>query len=119
MCLFMCLSDVSVMSVVHARGRLFCVWCFFCKQKTADEMRISDWSSDVCSSDLTLVRIAQHSGWLPKWSYANQHTNVMVGDPAAIMIASAYALGARDRWEERRVGQECVSTCRSRWWPYH
>src|SRR3546814_6499424 len=29
--------------------------CFFCKQKTAYEMRISDWSSDVCSSDLELV----------------------------------------------------------------
>src|SRR3546814_8046003 len=28
--------------------------CFFCKQKTAYEMRISDWSSDVCSSDLAL-----------------------------------------------------------------
>src|SRR3546814_20704350 len=28
------------------------VFCFFCKQKTAYEMRISDWSSDVCSSDL-------------------------------------------------------------------
>src|SRR3546814_16675278 len=29
------------------------IWCFFlCKQKTAYEMRISDWSSDVCSSDL-------------------------------------------------------------------
>src|SRR3546814_7159592 len=36
-----------------------CCWCFFvifffCKQKTAYEMRISDWSSDVCSSDLAL-----------------------------------------------------------------
>src|SRR3546814_10287450 len=29
-----------------------CSWFFFCKQKTAYEMRISDWSSDVCSSDL-------------------------------------------------------------------
>src|SRR3546814_13753881 len=28
------------------------LWCFFFKQKTAYEMRISDWSSDVCSSDL-------------------------------------------------------------------
>src|SRR3546814_7566986 len=28
--------------------------CFFFKQKTEDEMRISDWSSDVCSSDLTI-----------------------------------------------------------------
>src|SRR3546814_5219385 len=31
---------------------LCCVFFFFCKQKTAYEMRISDWSSDVCSSDL-------------------------------------------------------------------
>src|SRR3546814_7797137 len=31
-------------------GMVFCV--LFCKQKTAYEMRISDWSSDVCSSDL-------------------------------------------------------------------
>src|SRR3546814_958358 len=32
------------------------IWCvFFFKQKTAYEMRISDWSSDVCSSDLTVA----------------------------------------------------------------
>src|SRR3546814_11020736 len=31
---------------------MFCCWFFFFKQKTAYEMRISDWSSDVCSSDL-------------------------------------------------------------------
>src|SRR3546814_6880045 len=53
-----------------------------------DPQRASDMTQ-------TLVRNAQQSGWLPKWSYANQHTNVMVGDPAAIMIASAYAFGAR------------------------
>src|SRR3546814_9825886 len=36
------------------------VWCiFFFKQKTAYEMRISDWSSDVCSSDLPLVEPAR------------------------------------------------------------
>src|SRR3546814_16161729 len=37
------------------------LWCFifFFKQKTAYEMRISDWSSDVCSSDLPLVEVAQ------------------------------------------------------------
>src|SRR3546814_3942788 len=33
-----------------------CVLFFFCKQKTAYEMRISDWSSDVCSSDLQFRR---------------------------------------------------------------
>src|SRR3546814_3755770 len=32
------------------------IWCFFFKQKTAYEMRISDWSSDVCSSDLNLLQ---------------------------------------------------------------
>src|SRR3546814_10875024 len=36
------------------------VFIFFFKQKTAYEMRISDWSSDVCSSDLECDRIAQH-----------------------------------------------------------
>src|SRR3546814_10865693 len=35
--------------------------CFFFKQKTAYEMRISDWSSDVCSSDLQHVRVGQHA----------------------------------------------------------
>src|SRR3546814_9698362 len=37
-----------------------CCFVFFFKQKTAYEMRISDWSSDVCSSDLTVavVRLA-------------------------------------------------------------
>src|SRR3546814_1348686 len=34
------------------RWRLYIVYVFFFKQKTAYEMRISDWSSDVCSSDL-------------------------------------------------------------------
>src|SRR3546814_16592052 len=36
-------------------------WCdfFFCKQKTAYELRISDWSSDVCSSDLSHVELAR------------------------------------------------------------
>src|SRR3546814_14407115 len=39
-----------------------------------------------------------------------------LGNAAA---AAAVALGARVRSEERRVGKECVSTCRSRWSPYH
>lgn len=54
-----------------------------------DPQRASDMTQ-------TLVLNAQQSGWLPKWSYANAHSNVMVGDPAAILISSAYAFGARD-----------------------
>src|SRR3546814_10299264 len=40
-------------------------YCFFFKQKTAYEMRISDWSSDVCSSDLEIDRFEAHSRLLP------------------------------------------------------
>src|SRR3546814_6666662 len=74
---------------------------FFFKQKTAYEMRISDWSSDVCSSDLT-AEARQGAGW----SEAEKMTT-----PAT--------LAGEARSEERRVGKECVSTCRSRWSPYH
>src|SRR3546814_5143422 len=43
--------------------RCICVYVFFFKQKTAYEMRISDWSSDVCSSDLRLpAEAAAHFG---------------------------------------------------------
>src|SRR3546814_3967041 len=72
---------------------------FFFKQKTAYEMRISDWSSDVCSSDL------------PSWPV-----------PRPSIISRGLRCSRRvdqARSEERRVGKECVSTCRSRWSPYH
>src|SRR3546814_8202606 len=78
---------------------LFLCFFFFFKQKTAYEMRISDWSSDVCSSDLTCA-------------YA-----FSAGAPGR--AASLPPPGAAPRSEERRVGKECVSTCRSRWSPYH
>src|SRR3546814_3694714 len=79
---------------------------FFFKQKTAYEMRISDWSSDVCSSDLPAADIARR-------------------EPAAFLGAHGHdrdvapQLDSGIRSEERRVGKECVSTCRSRWSPYH
>src|SRR3546814_7928764 len=81
-----------------------CFFFFFFKQKTAYEMRISDWSSDVCSSDL--VKEAKASG-----------------EPfvrrAGIGRRPPQAKAPTLRSEERRVGKECVSTCRSRWSPYH
>src|SRR3546814_4407425 len=48
-----------------------CFFFFFFKQKTAYEMRISDWSSDVCSSDLLLVHRGAHAG-LPAAQGARQ-----------------------------------------------
>src|SRR3546814_6303507 len=63
-CLFCCSM------VLRVRVWLFYVWCFFFfKQKTAYEMRISDWSSDVCSSDLDgghehpLKTVGESLGW--------------------------------------------------------
>src|SRR3546814_8098474 len=94
--------------------------CFFCrlsvvflKQKTADEMRISDWSSDVCSYDL-------RCGWLwpvyPAQQRADPEDGLFLyrGEQAV-----RRALPGREaRLEEGRVGKEGDSTCRYRWSPY-
>src|SRR3546814_8548892 len=93
---------------------------FFFKQKTAYEMRISDWSSDVCSSDLREpVRQSANHGCFGKGAYETE--------PG--MLCFMHARGdihdhheheqSRRRSEERRVGKECVSTCRFRWSPDH
>src|SRR3546814_6836243 len=90
----------------------FCCVFFFFKQKTAYEMRISDWSSDVCSSDL--IRTFQQCGL--KRSRESAPANSYSVSSSAFMVTRPQQLR---RSEERRVGKECVSTCRSRWSPYH
>src|SRR3546814_18333180 len=138
-------------------------------------MRISDWSSDVCSSDLTMAAAASTvaalaSAVLISWALQDVASGAIFG--AVILGASALTFavtrgrtaarvaatatdwtatrltldamggaaaicdvngrlvcanqawaekagGYRARSEERRVGKECVSTCRSRWSPYH
>src|SRR3546814_6371897 len=84
---------------------------FFFKQKTAYEMRISDWSSDVCSSDLfSSLRVRELT--LVSYRAAGRE------DCRAFRKLRRSRASTR-RSEERRVGKECVSTCRSRWSPYH
>src|SRR3546814_2558513 len=91
---------------------------FFFKQKTAYEMRISDWSSDVCSSDL-----AENTPLTAEdvvFTFQSIADPAFKGDPALAQLMQGVVVTARDaRSEERRVGKECVSTCRSRWSPYH
>src|SRR3546814_1669322 len=86
------------------------VFCF--KQKTAYELRISDWSSHVCSSDLHHGRRGQCH------SRADDEGVLAVGTQQECATADQQA-AAHHRSEERRVGKECVSTCRSRWSQYH
>src|SRR3546814_16195221 len=126
-------------------------------------MRIRDWSSDVCSSDLcprvgqagvvqSPDRVEQHHAVLIQqimamaekfailwrahmFEHADRHNPVEMSPHVAIidqfeldMIVDAISFRAlagdlelflrRGRSEERRVGKECVSTGRSRWWPY-
>src|SRR5213083_3364366 len=75
---------------------------FFFKQKTAYEITASDWSSDVCSSDLRAVGLER------------RHE---LGDDLVTEVGAVH----RDvqRSEERRVGKECSLLCRSWWSPYH
>src|SRR3546814_1235399 len=88
-----------------------CVLCFFFfKQKTAYEMRISDWSSGVCSSDL-----ANFYDFAPSVGITYTVPSLLGSKLGQATEFSARAF----RSEERRVGKECVSTCRSRWSPYH
>src|SRR3546814_13349506 len=104
-------------------------------------MRISDWSSDVCSSDLL-----GHGGverFLPTAVDEDERAFLdealcrraadagrAAGDHGGLSVQSGHVMGpfvgiaqasdyAAARSEERRVGKECVSTCRSRWSPYH
>src|SRR3546814_16741022 len=99
-------------------------------------MRISDWSSDVCSSDLYgkldpqgLVQPRRCQRQDMKSLFQRLIKTVVGGHQAPVQVevqlfgekrqAFFQGDGALSRSEERRVGKECVSTCRSRWSPYH
>src|SRR3546814_11161224 len=97
---------------------------FFFKQKTAYEMRISDWSPDVCSSDFRAFgprrRCGHTSGFPPSRSTMN--TNAELLKELRIDRKAAPPPSRRGLWistEESRVGKESVRTCRSRWSAYH
>src|SRR3546814_14262974 len=136
------------------------MFILFFKQKTAYEVRISDWSSDVCSSDLKtslqdvgnliteadphhlsdgfiiteggqfigvgtgfdLIReITQMQ--IHAARYANPLTQLPGNVPidehieALLLSEEPFAVCYGDRSEERRVGKEGVSPCKSRWAP--
>src|SRR3546814_12756213 len=98
-------------------------------------MRISDWSSDVCSSDLYDVGVMKKCTLCIDRIYNENLEEVDrvpacvatcpvsarhfgdLGDPQSDVSTLVAERGGYDRSEERRVGKECVSTCRSRCLP--
>src|SRR3546814_14924234 len=122
-------------------------------------MRISDWSSDVCSSDLEYLAVLDDAAFGaasqavpprispsdPASRYTSAHggraefcyaTNYLIDVAHAVIVDVEASTAVRPaevnaakrmiarvhddiRSEERRVGKECVSPCRSRWSPYH
>src|SRR3546814_11936002 len=97
-------------------------------------MRISDWSSDVCSSDLPCTFLfstpAEDKRYKTKAEeQISAHGDLCKRGYEAVNAEGRGPLRRRQEWiagsrehprsEERRVGKECVSTCRSRWSPYH
>src|SRR3546814_1331104 len=109
-CLTLALFLVCALSYLEAR----CGYLSVCghvivlfKPKTAYEVRISDLSSDLCSSDLSAqsqstVSVVARVCWKP-----------------FVVMPQMASNTSGTRSEERRVGKECVSPCRSRWSPYH
>src|SRR3546814_14853936 len=135
--------------MVYIVIQIRCYLVFFFKQKTAYEMRISDWSSDVCSSDLighvphevvgrrgldemshwlgVLVRVGVEGATVGPANQRVGDRRVLLTDALRRTVvytpecANGQTLGLevvngqQTRSEERRVGKECVSTCRDRW----
>src|SRR3546814_17486714 len=113
-------------------------------------MRISDWSSDVCSSDLYCGAAPAPAELLARWnvdpvllatlvaaalagghalrSYPARRRSFLAAiallavlfiSPFCALTSALFSARVVHRSAERRVGKECVSTCRSRWSPYH
>src|SRR3546814_18097084 len=99
-------------------------------------MRISDWSSDVCSSDLMGLSLdwdreiaTCHPGYyahqqrlfvemLEKGLVYRKESSVNWDPVDQTVLANEQVIDGKGRSEERSVGKECVSPCRSRWSPY-
>src|SRR3546814_13587525 len=118
-------------------GLIFCL----CTQETAYGVRISDWSSDVGSTDLLghdlyekfpfvegmtpvtddLTELVLNRTWRPQLAITGADGLPPLASAGNVLRPfTAVKLSLRiPRSEERRVGKGCVSTCRYRWTPYH
>src|SRR3546814_5200076 len=110
---------VMLMALCMSLSCAIANYFLFCKQKTAYEMRISDCSSDVCSSDLPRApRGEAFSKALADWQTLRSDPGAVFDREVVIDASRVRPTVTWGRSEERRVGKECVSKCRSRWSPY-
>src|SRR3546814_2792071 len=113
---YLCVCEVRTLHVM----------CFFFKQKTAYEVRISDWSSDVCSSDLLPLHVEwarDQFGRAARWRIVAQqrivHREIDRIEPESVdAVIEPEPRHLEQRSAERRVGKECVSKGRSRGSPF-
>src|SRR3546814_19602534 len=101
-------------------------------------MRISDWGSDVCSSDLPAASTPELLAYRPetvtdyeigvksRWEIGGWKLRANVDlfyddykDIQRLVLLPTVPAATFTRSEERRVGKECVGTCRTRWSPEH
>src|SRR3546814_6018411 len=96
-------------------------WFFFFKQKTAYELRISDWSSDVCSSDLAPTVVATNPPADAQIALPQPFLSITFDQDMFVAAAgqAGSVLNPAYRSEERRGGKECGSTCRYRLSPHN
>src|SRR3546814_2216281 len=107
---------------------------FFFKKNTAYEMRVSDWSSDLCSSVLLLAQVYVELTGGRQIGLDLSLTGTVAGDKGVFPVEAGHVAIVRpyrparphaptllelERSEERGVGKGCVSACRYRWSPYH
>src|SRR3546814_5663554 len=117
--MFVCLKRVCNLCSLK-----FLLYVVFFKQKTAYEMRISDWSSDVCFRSIQIQLPVKPSAAtagraLSDFGPSATTASASVAGCSRCQLdsSSGAAMAESGRSEERRVGKECVSTCRSRWSP--
>src|SRR3546814_9234417 len=116
MLMLLCISSF-IMLVLQIYVCCF-LFFFFSSRRRHTRCALVTWSSDVCSSDLLAIyqnpdNVAACRVHLRYLTPSGEH------DARGIEILEKNWKIATDRSEERRVGKECVSTCRSRWSPYH
>src|SRR5258706_11708475 len=100
---------MAVGYVISEDVRLLLIFFFFFSSRRRHTRLVSDWSSDVCSSDLVIAGAE---------TKAATETSVVVEvatGPGKVLTAAESLASTEMRSEERRVGKEC----RSRWSPYH